>query len=299
MSVTCVLCNGPHAELVGQLPVEALVARWRKEYDIDVSGNFVSDSLSRHVCSTCHLEFFLPLVAGDERFYDRIQDFDWYYERDKWEFDEARQLLKKSDHVVDFGCGDGNFLDYLRSNGFANVYGLDKNPKAVEKAKARGLVAATEIGELGIERVDAVCSFQVLEHVTQVRGFLQDMCSVASPGAKVVIAVPNQASFIGNDANTPNFPPHHLTRWSKPSLQAIQGLLPLRLGQIVEEPLSTRHVDWFVAYAVSRVADRGSSRAKRVLAWRVLRPALKAALASRTLRSKVPGHTIMAVYQKN
>jgi 2-polyprenyl-3-methyl-5-hydroxy-6-metoxy-1,4-benzoquinol methylase len=293
----CVLCESPRVELISRLPVSQLVEMWQKAYGVDVADNFTSDSLFEYVCPNCHLEYFQPMVAGNERFYDRIQDFDWYYEKQKWEFGRALDFLKPTDHIVDFGCGDGNFLDHLRSKGYASAYGLDMNPKAVEKGKARGLRVATSFAGLGLSQVDAVVSFQVLEHVTDVRDFLSQMTAVASPGGKVIVAVPNQASFIGTDSNTPNFPPHHLTRWTRESLTAVSRIFPLRVVEIVDEPLSSAHIDWYIATLMHRATQEGL-RVWRGMVWGVAAPLLKSILAADAVRRRILGHTIMAVFQK-
>jgi len=293
----CVLCNGDQVALISRLPVSELVEKWRTNIGIDVSDNFTSDSLSRHVCRSCCLEFFQPMVAGNERFYNGIQEFDWYYEKVKWEFGRALNFLRPRDCVVDFGCGDGNFLDYLRVNGYENGYGLDMNPRAAEKAKVRGLRVAPRFADFGLNHVDAVVSFQVLEHVTDVRGFLSEMLAVASPGGKVIIAVPNQAGFIGNDSVTPNFPPHHLTRWTRKSLTAISTLFGLRVVEIIDEPLATAHIEWYVATQMGKLTSRGSSLRKAV-AWKFGAPLLKSVLAYEFVRRRILGHTVMAVFQK-
>ncbi len=85
---------------------------------------------------------------------------------------------------------------------------------------------------------DAVCAFQVIEHVERPAELFAEMAAAAKPGGLVIIGVPHTPSAI---VRIPNFllnaPPHHLTWWSEAALSALAE----RQGLAVE---TIQHVPW-------------------------------------------------------
>lgn len=79
--------------------------------------------------------------------------------------------------VLDVGCGTGNFLTFARQRGLGCV-GIDLDPTAVREARRRGLRAYT-VGELDAvrpdEQFDAVTLWDVIEHVMDPAGLLEDL----------------------------------------------------------------------------------------------------------------------------
>ena len=43
------------------------------------------------------------------------------------------------------------------------------------------------------QRFDVICAFQVLEHISNPREFLEDIISLLRPSGKILLAVPNSA----------------------------------------------------------------------------------------------------------
>ncbi len=67
----------------------------------------------------------------------------------------------RSTPVLDIGCGSGLFLDYLTSQGFTNVLGIDRSAAEIERAVQSGI--------LNVERADAI---EFLRDKTEVFGFV-------------------------------------------------------------------------------------------------------------------------------
>ncbi|MFN8390445.1 MAG: class I SAM-dependent methyltransferase [Bdellovibrionota bacterium] len=87
--------------------------------------------------------------------------------------------LKKTDRILDFGCGAGLFLQVLRSAGYTNVFGFDS---FVQQFNDPGIFSQT---------FDAVVSYDVIEHVDSPREFLNMLVGRVRPGGLMVLGTPN------------------------------------------------------------------------------------------------------------
>jgi len=236
--------------------VRDLIARWKATFGIDISEEVAGlREIALHRCEASHLDFFVPASPeGSARLYDQLGQFDWFYMPEKWEFDQGIMDLRGCDSILEVGCGPGFFLQKATEQLKASIIrGTETNPTLVERAVARDLkveqVCLEALAARG-EVFDAVCSFQVLEHVSQPRHLLESMISLLRSGGKLVICVPNKRSFLKYQCNLLDMPPHHMTRWSSFTLRYLEKLLPLRLVRIHFEPLAPYHTHGYVtAYA--------------------------------------------------
>ena len=98
--------------------------------------------------------------------------------------------------VLDIGCHTGETLVALRERGL-EVAGLEPNPRAAERARARGLEvisAPIEEAELPAGRFRSVLLSQVLEHVEDPPAVLAATRAALAPGGTAFIVVPNAGS---------------------------------------------------------------------------------------------------------
>jgi SAM-dependent methyltransferase len=91
----------------------------------------------------------------------------------------TRQGVKKSDRILDYGCGGGMFLDFLQEQGYTNAYGYDS------------YVPAHADRNLLDRRYDAIVSWDVIEHDEDPRGFVRTLSSLLSPKGLLVVGTPN------------------------------------------------------------------------------------------------------------
>src|SRR5207249_9818388 len=69
---------------------------------------------------------------------------------------------------------------------------------------------------------DAVCAFQVIEHLRKPTEMFADMVAAAKPGGLVIVGVPHVPSALTRFPNNlVNAPPHHLTWWTRAALAAL------------------------------------------------------------------------------
>lgn len=87
--------------------------------------------------------------------------------------------VRKTQRILDYGCGNGAFVHYLRERGYTNAIGFDAfNPEYASPA-----LLAT--------RYDCILAQDVLEHVKAPRALLAQFSKMLLPGAVVLIGTPN------------------------------------------------------------------------------------------------------------
>jgi 2-polyprenyl-3-methyl-5-hydroxy-6-metoxy-1,4-benzoquinol methylase len=97
--------------------------------------------------------------------------------------------------ILDFGFGEGLFLDWARSAGHT-VTGVEILPEMVARARGRGhkaLLAETADQELGAAGFDVIVLVDVLEHLTRedFRSLMILARKVLKPGGMVLAQFPN------------------------------------------------------------------------------------------------------------
>jgi SAM-dependent methyltransferase len=107
--------------------------------------------------------------------------------------------------ILDFGCGMGYFLLYLRDRGYVRAEGIDVSRSQIDYCHSIGLenawLAADPISflESRPNRYQRVFSLDVFEHLPkdQVIPTLRAVHRAMTPGAEFIMRVPNIAAAIG------------------------------------------------------------------------------------------------------
>ncbi len=86
--------------------------------------------------------------------------------------------------VLEVGCGNGSFLQLLHTQGLHPIYGIEPSVEAVEQAgPVKGLIH-TGLFSSGIyssQYFQAICAFQVFDHLTDPVRFLQECHDYLKP----------------------------------------------------------------------------------------------------------------------
>lgn len=205
---------------------------------------------------------------------------------------------------MEIGSGSGFFGKYLAEKASDVHYlGLELNEKAIQDGLNTGVNLKAEdsrthsINNAG--SYDVVCSYQVFEHVSNIKSLYEDAIKLLRPGGYLVVAVPNNNMFFLRKnvmySKVLNMPPHHVNLFTPKSLQKIGDLMGLKVEKTLKEPLMQLNRDTYLYNAVNRFFF-GFNLLTRVF-WKlrlhlVLRP-----IAS-LLKNQINGHTVMVVYQK-
>jgi 2-polyprenyl-3-methyl-5-hydroxy-6-metoxy-1,4-benzoquinol methylase len=115
--------------------------------------------------------------------------------------DVVAELPQPIGRALDVGCGEGGVGRSLRAAGATWVSGIEIVPAAAEVA--RGVLDEVHVGS--VEAVleagglagpfDTICCYDVLEHLVDPEPVLRALRSVAAPGARLHISIPNGRHF--------------------------------------------------------------------------------------------------------
>lgn len=120
---------------------------------------------------------------------------------------------------LEFGCGDGMFLDSLRRKEIERLVGLDISREAIGKARAsypdldfRQITRTTPLPfEAG--SFDSITIIEVLEHVVEQEALLAELARVLRDDGTLIVTVPRKSAFSFLDPGNLKFRFPRLHRW--------------------------------------------------------------------------------------
>lgn len=289
-------------KLVREIDTKLIVEGYMRNYGIDVSFYFKDiQHLAVYSCSTTGFRFYHPFgLSGDGDFYRKLQGGKDYYIPWKWEHEIALGYLKQSHkNILEVGSGGNGFLMRMKSMG-RTASGLELNQDSIKRGRAHGLnvlpVTVEDHATHHEECYDVVCSFQVLEHVSDPLSFLNSKVKCLRKGGMLIVSVPNNESdFLKyNCGAVINMPPHHLGLWDEKSLLSLGRLLPLQLISTHFEPLQEYHVEGYTGVWLQR---KVGNRYIRFILNRCGGRGMLIRWFSRQ-RMAIRGHSVLAVFKK-
>lgn len=247
----CPLCGSPRSLLHRWHDVSDVREEWKRGFGFDPFDQIETDEhLVQYRCLDCDLRFYHPAICGDGEFYKELSTrFAWYYEKDKWEFDVAADLVSQLPDVrrlLEVGCGQGHFL--TRMHNLYECQGLEFNPKAIEDCQSKGLnVTSSTLGSMETS-FDLVVAFEVLEHLSNPREFIEEALSVVKTNGYLLLAVPDPEGYFSEaDRVLLDMPPHHVLSLSKKTFENIAKTFNLEILNIQQEPLRFPHYKSYIS----------------------------------------------------
>jgi 2-polyprenyl-3-methyl-5-hydroxy-6-metoxy-1,4-benzoquinol methylase len=282
---------------------ERIIELYKNNFNINIQY-LLSESTEIELfqCNDSGYCFYYPFnIAGDGAFYEKLQKFPWYYMPWKWEHMETTKFLVPNMKLLEVGCAHGEFLEKIQKQKKVHVVGLELNKTAVDLAQKKGLDVFVELVEVHAknhyEEYDVVCSYQVLEHITDIHTFIEGSLQCLKKDGLLIIGVPNNSSFMRwyADEDLLNMPPHHMGLWSPKSLRNLENYYPMSSIRIKNEPLQKYHYDWYLTILENNLQQKS----------RILYNIFQKTGINRWLRLLIPyfsflikGHTTLAVFKK-
>lgn len=137
--------------------------------------------------------------------------------------------------ALEIGCGDGSMLGTLSARGW-RVVGVERHAAALDAA--RGARVPVFVGDLRAVRtgaVDLVVLFQTLEHLPEPEVVVRRCAEMLRPGGRIVVAVPNFASWQSRALRRAWFhldPPRHLSHFTERSLRQLLQAAGFRVERV-------------------------------------------------------------------
>ena len=288
--------------LLRSFDIEQIKALYIKETKVDVSRFFEGvKEIELYQCNDTGYRFYYPFtIYGDDKFYQDLNERNtWYYQDNRWEHPLALSFLNPADKILEIGSGDGFFIKLCKKNNFTDIIGLELNTAAAAKATQEGNIVHSETiqdySKKHVEEYDVVCNFQVLEHIVDIRSFIEASLAVLKKGGRMIIAVPNNNPYLfeWDDYHTLNLPPHHAGLWNKPVFKNIENVFAIKNIHALTEPLGEmKH--WF---SVKINHTKKTKPFKAFLLSLIPRFMYKSYIKSN--RDKIEGRNILIVFEKN
>jgi SAM-dependent methyltransferase len=170
-------------------------------------------------------------------------------------------------YAYEMGCADGFMLDALRQKGW-RVLGSERNDEMLVIARENEIpVFAGEPESLPQEPTfDLIILFQVLEHLPDPAKTLKTLSGLLKPGGRLVIGVPNHASWqagVGREKWFHLDVPRHLFHYTPDALK--QALARVELTVVNVNHTSFEHDPFGWVQTVLNRLDTRQNRLTRLL----------------------------------
>ncbi len=282
--------TGGKTKYVKSISTAEIIKLYRRYSDVT---RFFTDlsTVELYECCDTGYRFYHPFtVAGDGPFYEDLSKEPLYYVAWKNEHALADAYIQPGNKVLEQGCATGSFLKRELETKKIIPYGTELNEEA------RAVAAKSGVSFEKITDADVVCSFQVLEHIADVRSFVEEALTAAKPGGYIMFAVPNNDTFMKDDpTGFLNMPPHHMGIWTKAVFEKFPTFFPLELVSTHSEELQPLHY----RYYYQRVF--GDYLLPLGFVGKVLNKIIFELVGKHLIARKaatITGHTLLAVFKK-
>jgi len=141
----------------------------------------------------------------------------------------AAKPMVKGD-LLEVGCGEGRGVDILATQ-VASYLGLDKIPEVISKLSEKfpnysfKQAVIPPLSGIPSNTYDTIVSFQVIEHISDDKLFLQELHRVLKPGGKAIISTPNiHFSLSRNPWHIREYTPDQLKSLCAPIFSSVNAM---------------------------------------------------------------------------
>jgi len=196
--MTCRSCKSSSTQQLIDFGRQPIIHNLMKTADT----NYESYPFSLHYCPTCGLMQVEEPIAPEILYENYFTVSGWKNQPHVprlTEIMEAIYGLTNKDRILEVGCNDGSFLDYLKSKGYTDLAGIEPTNDASAIALRKGHTVHHTFWNL-----DFACKFtaasgkyklvvtrQVLEHIVDLTNFLSAISEALSDQGGLVIEIPD------------------------------------------------------------------------------------------------------------
>jgi len=193
---SCIICN--HAQL-GSLPKysAAYLCQCRNCSMVFSSINPTAEQLENHYKGYGRNDYLSPITI--KRYHEILDAF---------------ESVRKTNRILDVGCGIGYFLDVAKSRGW-EVYGTEYTDSAVKICESKGITmhgGPLNPQNYPLESFDVITSFEVIEHINTPNEEIGRIFSLLRKGGYFYVTTPNFNSllryYLGPKYNVIGWPEH-------------------------------------------------------------------------------------------
>jgi 2-polyprenyl-3-methyl-5-hydroxy-6-metoxy-1,4-benzoquinol methylase len=124
------------------------------------------------------------------------------------------EKVRKTNRLLDVGCGIGYFLEVAKSRGW-EVYGTEYTDEAIRICQSKGIQMHQGVlnpQNYSLESFDVITSFEVIEHINTPNTELSNIISLLRKGGYFYVTTPNFNSllryYLGSKYNVIGWPEH-------------------------------------------------------------------------------------------
>ena len=176
-------------------------------------------------------------LLNEEQYQKAADQFDLMY----------REILPKEKDaaILDFGCGTGHFLFFLKCNGYQNITGIDRSAQQIEYCRKHvhdcvQVVDGLEFLANQHDTYDAISAHDVLEHFSkdQTLSFLDLVYQGIKPGGLLILRVPNMSNPFSLDSRYNDFT--HETGFTSKNLVQLLSTVGFKDIQVLPQKIAIR-----------------------------------------------------------
>jgi 2-polyprenyl-3-methyl-5-hydroxy-6-metoxy-1,4-benzoquinol methylase len=205
---SCIVCQGTKLKCISGYEKDHLVrcASCGMVFSVQIPSNNEIDGLYANY-SYCSESKTSPITIN--RYEELLTTF---------------ESFRKTNKILDFGCGRGDFLLSAKKNNW-EIYGYETSEQAIFLLSKLGINVLQDtdiVSDDCANSFDVIVSMEVLEHTIQPVHIIKNIFKLLRPGGILYITVPNFNS-IGRLRMKGNYPiicyPEHISFFTKKSIR--------------------------------------------------------------------------------
>lgn len=191
-------------------------------------------------CNVCGFTY-ADMMADQNVFNRYYERFNIYSENEDIKLNDWVEFLHKEiqklfihkismeANILDVGCGGGEFLNFLKSKGYNNLYGLDPSKESIDRLKKSGINGMQgnifdRIPNKMYNKFDLVISMAVIEHIYDLNLYVEQLKKYMKKDGYLLIYAPAVEGFSQYIYPLANYFNHeHINYFSRISLENLFG----------------------------------------------------------------------------